>query len=95
MKVFLTLVSGHDTPSIKDEKINLLNVTLVINFNDTPSFAADLPEITIYECPISNTLCTEEKVYDLLSALDVNKANGHDDISARTLKILKSALPLQ
>lgn len=87
-------MSGNDTPLINVEKVNLLNVTLVNYFNDTPSFAADLPEITICECP-SNPLCTEEKVYDLLFTLDVTKANGHDHISARILKILKSALPLQ
>ena len=31
-------------------------------------------------------LCNEEEVYQLLSSLDVTKANGPDEISARKLK---------
>ena len=31
-------------------------------------------------------MCNEEEVYQLLSSLDVTKANGPDGISARTLK---------
>ena len=32
------------------------------------------------------SLCTEDEVYELLSNLDITKANGPDDISARMLK---------
>ena len=37
------------------------------------------------ECP-EEFLCNEEEVYRLLSTLDVTRANGPDEISARTLK---------
>ena len=43
-------------------------------------------------CP-SETSGTEEKVYDSLFTLDITKANGHDDISARMLK--HTAIQLQ
>jgi len=38
-----------------------------------------------HECP-EELLCNEEEVYQLLSSLDVTKANGPDGISARMLK---------
>ena len=38
-----------------------------------------------HECP-EELLCNEEDVYQLLSSLDVIKANGPDGISARILK---------
>ena len=57
------------------------------NFNySVPGLLADDSLNTVpHTCP-SDLLCTEEEVYDLLSTLDVTKANGHDDISAIILK---------
>ena len=46
---------------------------------------ADLPNAVPHECP-DNFLCTEDVIYELLCSLDLSKANGHDDISARMLK---------
>jgi len=71
----------------KLEKANLLNASLVKNFNHSlPVLTlSDLPHTSPNSCP-TNFLCTEEEVYSLLSTLDTTKANGHDDISARMLK---------
>jgi len=46
---------------------------------------SDLPDVASADCPIK-FLCTEDEAYKLLSNLDITKANGPNDNSARILK---------
>ena len=82
-----TLTKGNVVACTNTEKANLLNVSFMDIFNTaTPELSKDdIPEAPLDNCP-SELLCTEEKVYNLLSTLDVSKSNGHDDISTRMLK---------
>jgi len=82
-----TLTSGDIIATSNLEKANLLNASLVKNFNHSSPVLtlSDLQHTSPDSCP-TNFLCTEEEVYSLLSTLDTTKANGHDDISARMLK---------
>ena len=82
-----TLVTATTTATSNLDKANLLNSTFMKNFNySVPGLQTDDSlNIVPHTCP-SDLLCTEDEVYDLLSTLDVTKANGHDDISATMLK---------
>ena len=84
-----TLVTATTTATSNLDKANLLNSTFMKNFNySVPGLQTDDSlNIVPHTCP-SDLLCTdlEDEVYDLLSNLDVTKANGHDDISATMLK---------
>ena len=80
-------MSATTTATSNLDKVNFLNSAFVIKFNySVPGLlTSDSLNIVHHTCP-SDLLCTEDEVYDLLSALDVTKANGHDDISAIMLK---------
>ena len=53
------------------EIANLLNVTFVESFNHSvPELTtSDIPNVSANDC-LDNLLCTEGKVYELLSTLD-------------------------
>ena len=82
-----TLLTATTTAISNLDKANLLNSAFMKNFNySVPGLLTDDSLNTVpHTCP-SDLLCTEDEVYDLLSTLDVTKANGHDDISAIMLK---------
>ena len=77
------LVTATTTATSNLDKANLLNSAFMKNFNySVPDLLTDDSlNIVRHTCP-SDLLCTEDEVYELLSTLDVTKANGHDDISA-------------
>jgi len=68
------------------DKASILNNTFTNSFNRSiPGIGhGDLPDVALVDCP-TEFLCTEDEVYELLSNLDITKANG-PDISARMLK---------
>ena len=82
-----TLVTTTTTATSNLDKANLLNSAFMKNFNySVPGLLTDDSlNIVPHTCP-SDLLCTEDEVYELLSTLDVTKANGHDDISPIMLK---------
>ena len=71
------------------DKAELLNKQFFSNFNHLhPSLLCNDPSLTPAdpsECP-DYLLCTEDQVYNLILSLDVSKATGADNISARMLK---------
>ncbi len=86
----LIMKSGDIIASADVDKANILNTTFMNNFNySVPGLSpGDLPDVVLAVCP-TEFLCTEDKVYKLLSKLDIKKAN---DISARMLKETASSI---
>ena len=79
------------------DKAELLNKQFFSNFNHLhPSLLCNDPSLTTTdpsECP-DYLLCTEDQVYNLILSLDVSKATGADNISARMLKGTVSSITL-
>ena len=90
---FPTLATDNSTATDNVEKANLLNSTFISHFNNKqpPLTSADLP-LTDPSVFVDNILCSEDQVYELLTSIDTNTANGHDNISAIMLK--KTALSI-
>ena len=82
-----TLSHGDATVQTDIGKADLLNAffSSCYNLSHPPLVPSEYHNLqSPEECP-EEFLCNEEEVYQLLSALDVTKANGPDGISARTL----------
>ena len=83
-----TLSHGDATVQTDIGKANLLNsfFSSCYNLSHSPLVPSEYHNFqSPQECP-EEFLCNEEEVYRLLSTLDVTKANGPDEISARMLK---------
>ena len=83
-----TLINSNSSQALSPApKTTLLNLCCSQNFNtSSPSLTtADILLMPPYLYP-DNMLCCEEKTYDLICSLDVNKAMGLDTISACMLK---------
>ena len=83
-----TLSHGDATVQTDIGKADLLNsfFSSCCNLSHSPLVPSEYHNLqSPQECP-EEVLCNEEEVYQLLSSLDVTKANGPDGISARTLK---------
>ena len=83
-----TLNHSGETATSDNEKATMLNNFFSSCFNHSippisPSSGSETPN-PIYFPP--EILCTEDKVLELLRALDTSKANGPDNISAKMLK---------
>ena len=82
-----TLVSeAGEEASAPASKAALLNNQFVKNFNSSipPLSKEDLPRLPLHSD--DSLFCSEDKIFDMLSHLDVSKAAGPDGISARMLK---------
>ena len=82
-----TLVSeAGEEASAPASKAVLLNNQFVKNFNSSipPLSKEDLPRLPLHSD--DSLFCSEDKIFDMLSHLDVSKAAGPDGISARMLK---------
>ena len=85
-----TLKNGATEASSNTDKASLLNEIFSKNFNDA------LPPLSELDCqcfladpsspPPEDILCTEQEIFNLLIALDTNKASGPDRISGKMLK---------
>ena len=79
-----TLNHSGETATSDNEKATMLNnFSSCFNHSISPSSGSERPN------PIDlppELLCTEDKVLELLCALDTSKANGPDNISAKMLK---------
>ena len=92
-----TLSHGDATVQTDIGKADLLNsfFSSCYNLSHSPLVPSEYQNSqSPQECP-EEILCNEEEVYQLLSSLDVIKANGPDGISARTLKQLLQVSLLQ
>ena len=81
---------SHDDATVQTDigKADLLNsfFSSCYNLSHSPLVPSEYQNSqSPQECP-DEILCNEEEVYQLLSSLDVTKANGPDGISARALK---------
>ena len=81
------LKCGDVIASSDQDKANILDNTFTNSFNHSiPGIGhGDLPDVALVDCP-TEFLSTEDEVYELWSNLNITKANGPDDISARMLK---------
>ena len=83
-----TLNHSGNTANSDSEKASMLNNFFSSCFNKcVPPIipGSDLERLDPSACPL-DLLCTEDEVLELLLALDTNKANGPDNISAKMLK---------
>ena len=84
-----TLQQNNQAASSSIDKANLLNdfFSSCFNHQQPPLTKSDLDKFPVDpdQCP-DNLLCHEDDVVQLLSSLDINKASGADNISARMLK---------
>ena len=83
-----TLSHGDATVQTDIGKADLLNsfFSSCYNLSHSPLVPSEYQNSqSPQECP-EEILCNEEEVYQLLSSLDVTKANGPDGISARAMK---------
>ena len=83
-----TLISQlGEEASTSASKAALLNDQFVKNFNSSipPLSKVDLPRLPPLHSDDS-LFCSEEKIFDMLSHLNISKAAGPDGISARILK---------
>lgn len=72
--------------SSSQEKATLFN-NFFLSHSDIDTSTAELPlQDNIAGETLDNIVATEDEVRDLLQCLDVNKATGHDGISAKMLK---------
>ena len=83
-----TLNHSGETATSDNEKATMLNNFFSSCFNHSiplisPSSGSERPNPI--DCP-PELLCTEDEVLELLRALDMSKANGPDNISAKMLK---------
>ena len=85
-----TLTLGDATATTDYQKANLLNSFFHSCFNTSLLPIASSKET--HSTPPTEFLCTEEEVFDLLSSLDVSRANGPDGISARMLKYTAASI---
>lgn len=85
-----TLVHGDTTAQTNVQKAEMLNSFFETCFNKSLSpvknINTDFRIPTSSDTFLSTLLCSEEKISDLLSFLDVTKSNGPDGISARMFK---------
>ena len=84
-----TLQQNNQAASSSIDKANLLNnfFSSCFNHQQPPLTKSDLDKFPVDpdQCP-DDLLCHEDDVVQLLSSLDINKASGPDNISARMLK---------
>ena len=83
-----TLNHSGETATSDNEKATMLNNFFSSCFNHSippisPSSGSERPNPIDF---LPELLCTEDKVLELLRALDTSKANGPDNISAKMLK---------
>ena len=88
-----TFISNNSIASTDLEKANLLIEQFFSNFNKaiftSPTILPD-HELTPDNFP-EELLLTDDKVFELICGLDVNKSTGLDDVSARMLKATASS----
>ena len=84
-----TLQQNNQAASSSIDKANLLNdfFSSCFNHQQPPLTNSDLDKFPVDpdQCP-DDLLCHEDDVVQLLSSLDINKASGPANISARMLK---------
>ena len=82
-----TLSCNNETVTDDKKKAEVLNSFFHSCFNPAlpPLSTENLVTLDPTDCP-GELLCTEEEVFDLLLALDTNKSNGPDGISAHMLR---------
>ena len=85
-----TLKIGATEASSNIDKASLLNEMFSKNFNDALPPLSELDRQCFLADPSSpppeDILCTEQEIFNLLIALDTNKASGPDGISGKMLK---------
>ena len=81
------LLENDNVVTDNKEKANLLNEYFA-SISTVDSTGKSVPNI--FENPpnaLENVTCTSEQVQSIIKSLDQNKASGHDNISARMLKL--------
>jgi len=82
-----TLKNGPTETSSNTDKASLLNQVFSKNFNNTFPPLSEFDRQCFIDDPLASApediLCTEQKVLNLLNALDTNKASGPDGISGK------------
>ena len=83
-----SIIDGEDVYATSEAKANLFNE----HFASKSHLPDELPKIPpfyyVTDCRLSEIRCTEQEVKKILIGLNAAKANGPDNVSNRTLKML-------